>query len=301
MWLELQIFGFRALWSPYFLIFLISIAVLYFIITGPKRHIFGQVSKPTVSQQIFFYLGLLLIYVVKGAPVDLLSHIMMSAHMVQMSILYFVVPIFIIRGLPVWMLEKFIELPIVKPIFRFATRPLIALAIFNSFFTVYHLPVIFDFSKETQFVHAFIVVFLFIAALFMWWPIVTPLKEHNKMQPLLKMGYLLASIFMVSIACALLIFSSNALYMSYTSEGAWMQAMSLCVPADVLSGLSDTLSGAEMFSPLTAQEDQQLGGILMMFLQQGIYGIVIGWIFFNWFSKRSLETDPMPDSLPYHD
>src|SRR5699024_2191190 len=126
MWLELQIFGFRALWSPYFLIFLISIAVLYFIITGPKRHIFGQVSKPTVSQQIFFYLGLLLIYVVKGAPVDLLSHIMMSAHMVQMSILYFVVPIFIIRGLPVWMLEKFIELPIVKPIFRFATRPLIA-------------------------------------------------------------------------------------------------------------------------------------------------------------------------------
>lgn len=299
MWLDIQIFGFRALWSPYFLTFLISIAVIYFIFTGPKRHLFGNVSKPTINEQIFFYAGIILVYLVKGAPVDLMSHIMMSAHMIQMSILYFVVPIFIIRGLPQWMLEKFIELPVVKPIFQFFTRPIIALAVFNSFFTVYHLPVIFDFSKETLVAHAAINIFLFITALFMWWPIVTPLKEHNKMAPLLKMGYLLASILMISIACALMIFSTTAMYTSYTSDGAWMQALSLCVPTDVLAGLSGTLSGAEMFSPLTAFEDQQLGGIIMMFLQEIIFGVVLAWIFFTWFSKKSLEVDPMPSSIPY--
>lgn len=299
MWLEIQIFGFRALWSPYFLLFLISIALIYFILTGPKRHIFGDVSKPTLREQLSFYFAIILIYVVKGSPVDLMSHIMMTAHMIQMSILYFVVPIFIIRGLPNWLWEKVIELPVVKPIFRLFTHPIIALILFNSLFAFYHIPAIFDFSKDTKLIHASIITFLFILVIFMWWPIVTPLKAHNKMNPLLKMGYLLASMFIVSIACALMIFASKPLYVTYTSEGAWMQALSLCVPADVLSGISGSLSGPELFSPLTTQQDQQLGGIVMMFLQQIFYGIVIARIFFSWFSKKNMEVDPMPDSLPY--
>src|SRR5699024_9864540 len=116
---------------------------------------------------------------------------------------------------------------------------------------------------------------------------------------LLKMAYLIGSILIISIACALMIFSTKSVYTSYNSDGAWLQAMSLCVPPDVLNGLSGTLSGAEMFSPLSAAEDQQLGGILMMFLQQIFYGFVLAWIFFGWFTKNSLEVDPMPESLPY--
>jgi len=298
MWLDIQIFGFRALWSPFFLTFLILIGIFYFIITGPKRHIFGDVTKPTVNQQIFFYSALILLYTVKGAPIDLLSHIMMSAHMIQMCILYFVIPIFFIRGLPTWMIEKMIHQPIVKPIFRFFTHPLIALVIFNSLFAMYHLPDIFDFSKSHLVFHSGITIVLFVFSIFMWWPIVTPLKAYNRLNPLIKMGYLLGSILIISIACALMIFATTPLYAAYSSDGVWMQALSLCVPNNVLDSLSGTLSGAEMFSPLTAVEDQQLGGIIMMFLQQIIYGFVFAWIFFSWFSKKNLEIDPMPDSLP---
>ncbi len=299
MWLDIQIFGFRALWSPYFFIFLVLIAAIYFLFTGPKRNIFGNVTRVTRNQQLFFYSGLLLLYLVKGAPVDLMAHIMMSAHMVQMAILYMVIPIFFIRGLPTWMIERFIELPVIKPIFKFFTHPLIALAVFNSLFSIYHLPVLFDFSKQSQTAHIGITILLFILAIFMWWPIVTPLKSYDKLNPLIKMGYLLGSILIISIACALMIFSTKSLYNAYSSEGAWIQSMSLCVPSDVLTGLTDELSGAEMFSPLSAQEDQQLGGIIMMFMQQIIYGFVLAWIFFGWFSKKNMGIDPMPDSLPY--
>lgn len=298
MWLDLQIFGFRALWSPYFLTFILCITVAYFLITGPMRHRFGKnLTVPTKNQQLFFYSGMLLLYLVKGAPVDVLAHIMMSAHMIQMAILYFIIPIFIIRGLPEWMLRKFIALPIVKPIFKIVTQPIIALAVFNSFFAMYHLPLIFDFTKSHQVIHIIVTLFLFVTAFFMWWPIVTPLKEHNKLQPLLKMAYLLGSILMVSIACALIIFATVPLFNAYSSQGAWVQSLSLCVPTDVLNGLSGELSGPEMFSPLDAQEDQQLGGIIMMFLQQIIYGVVLGWIFFTWFSKKNMEIDPLPNSL----
>lgn len=297
MWLDIQIFGFRALWSPYFFIYLLCISVAYFLITGPMRNRFGKnLPKPTTGQQWFFYSGLLFVYLVKGAPIDLLAHIMMSAHMIQMAILYFVVPIFIIRGLPKWLLRRLISLPIVKPLFSIFTHPLIALAIFNCLFAMYHLPVVFDFTKSNQLVHSFVTIFFFLTAIFMWWPIVNPLKEHTRLQPLQKMAYLLASIFMVSIACALIIFASEPLFESYSSQGAWVQSMSLCVPADVLNGLSGDLSGPDMFSPLDAQEDQQLGGIIMMFLQEIIYGIIFGWIFFSWFSKKNMEIDPISET-----
>jgi len=294
MWLDLQIFGFRALWSPYFLTCIIAVGVLYFVFTGPKRSIFGNVSRPTVQQMTLFYLGLLLLYIVKGAPIDLLSHIMLSAHMSQMAILYMIIPALFIRGIPVWLIEKFIELPVVKPLFTFFTQPIIALALFNSLFAIYHIPVVFDFSKASQVAHISITSGLFILAIFMWWPIVAPIKGHNKLMPLLKIAYLIVSIFMVSIACALIIFASDPLFSAYSSEGAWIQSLSLCVPADVLTGLSGTLSGAEMFSPLSTLEDQQLGGILMMTFQQLIYGYVIARIFFGWFSRKNMEVDPMP-------
>src|SRR5699024_7565708 len=110
MWLDLQIFGFRALWSPYFLTAMIILAVLYYLITGPFRHKFGEVEKPTLNNQLFFYSGVVLLYILKGSPVDLLSHIMMSAHMAQMAFLYMALPIMLIRGLPVWMWERIVNL-----------------------------------------------------------------------------------------------------------------------------------------------------------------------------------------------
>lgn len=294
MWLDLQIFGFRALWSPYFMISLIIVGIIYYIITGPKRMRFGRVDRPTSKQMIFFYTGLLLLYVIKGAPIDLLSHIMLSAHMAQMAILYLVIPILFIRGIPTWLMEKCIQLPIIKPLFSFFTHPMIALALFNSLFAIYHLPVLFDFSKSSQVAHILITVGLFILAIFMWWPIVTPLKKYNQLIPLLKMIYLVISIFIISIACALIIFASEPLFNAYSSEGAWVQSLSLCVPSDVLAGLSGTLSGAEMFSPLSTLEDQQLGGILMMTMQQIIYGYIIARIFFGWFSRKNMTIDPLP-------
>src|SRR5699024_7717585 len=207
-------------------------------------------------------------------------------HMVQTATLYFIIPIFLIRGIPAVWWEKVIALPVLKPIIKFFTIPLISLAVFNSLFAMYHLPLIFDFTKANQVVHTSTTLVLFVTALFMWWPLITPIKRLDTLQPLVKMGYLLGSILMVSIACALIIFARDPLFDAYRSSSAWMQAMALCVPGDVLTGITDTLTGVEMFSPLSVQEDQQLGGIVMMLYQQVIYGFVLAWIFFGWFSKK---------------
>src|SRR5690625_56021 len=105
MWLDLQIFGFRALWSPYFFTYILLLALAYFLITGPLRHKFGGQEKPSIKQMTFFYSGLILLYIVKGSPIDLLSHIMLSAHMTQLAVYFLVFPIFII----IWVAGRFCQ------------------------------------------------------------------------------------------------------------------------------------------------------------------------------------------------
>ncbi|GAB4072321.1 cytochrome c oxidase assembly factor CtaG [Barrientosiimonas marina] len=300
MWLDLQIFGFRALWSPYFLSFVLGIALLYYFVTGPYRHKFGGAGqdRPSMKQQLFFYGGLLLLYAVKGAPVDLLGHIMLTGHMVQMAIYYLVFPIFIIEGIPTWLWDKVVNRRGVKPVLKVLTKPVISLLLFNVLFSLYHFPAIFEFSQTSQMVHSSISLIILAAAFIVWWPILAPFKEFNYMSPLGKIFYIFANGVLITPACALLIFATDPIYATYTSEGSWIQALALCVPPDVLQGLNPAISGPEMFSPFTIREDQQLGGIVMKLMQEITYGILLAIVFFKGFAQYPEKVDSLPDQ-PY--
>ncbi|WP_163536693.1 cytochrome c oxidase assembly factor CtaG [Gracilibacillus sp. YIM 98692] len=286
MWQDIQIFGFRALWSPYYMIFILCLGLAYYFLFVHRTD-----NKKASSQQILYlYGGLLLLYIIKGSPIDLMSHIMFTAHMIQMAIYYLIFPILIIKGIPSWAWEKVFQLSLL----RLLTKPLIALILFNGLFSFYHIPLIFDFAKANEYAHAVITSTILIAAFFMWWPIFTPIKKLETLTPLLKIGYIIANGILITPACALIIFSLDSLYQTYTANGGWIQALALCVPSDVLSGLA--LSGPEMFSPLGLTEDQQLGGIVMKITQEIIYGCLLARIFFPWFRSGADKVDPLPSA-----
>lgn len=294
MWLELQIFGMRALWSPYYLLFVLALALTYYLITGRYRHKFSRDEKPTGKQQFYFYLAMVFLYIIKGSPIDLVTHIMLTAHMVQMAIYYLIFPILIIKGIPAWMWRKFVSLPIIKPLVNLLTKPIISLLLFNTLFSLYHIPDVFDFAKSSPVVHAIVSTVILLAAFIVWWPLVTPLKEYDTLSPLLKIGYIFANGVLITPACVLIIFANEPLFATYSESGAWIQALSLCVPPDVLNGLSGSLTGPEMFSPMGTLEDQQLGGIIMKLMQEGTYGVLLARVFFSWFTRESLKVDPIP-------
>lgn len=275
--------------------FIFLLALLYYIVTTSDiRNRFGDYDKPTIGQQLSFYGGLVILYLVKGSPIDLLSHIMLSAHMIQMTIFFFIFPIMMLKGIPVWIWKKVINLRGFKQIFNFLTKPLIAVLLFSVSLALYHVPGVFDYTKSSQMIHSSTSLLILFFAFTMYWVVIPPIKEHDTMQPLIKMAYLIFSSVIVTVACALIIFSESLLYTAYSADGMWMQAMSLCVPSDVLNSLSGTITGPEMFSPLSAVHDQQLGGIIMKMMQEIVYAFVIGRIFFKWFSKDKLKVDPLP-------
>src|SRR5699024_5284873 len=157
--------------------------VLYYLITGPYRHKFGGQDRPSVKQQSFFYIGLLLLYIVKGAPIELMAHIMLTAHMIQMSIFFFVFPMLVIYGVPSSFWKKIINLPVIGQVLKLVTNPLISLILFCALFSFYHIPLIFDFAKSSQITHSTISSIILIAAFIMWLPVLEPIKEFKKMKP----------------------------------------------------------------------------------------------------------------------
>lgn len=282
--LSINIFGFQALWSPYFFIALLIVYVSFFLLTTKFRKNFSHSEPLILKEGVIFSVALLLLYIAKGSPLDLMGHLMFYAHMIQMALLYLVIPPLFIIGIPSWIWRKVISSPFVHPFYKLFTKPILSLILFNGMFSFYHIPAIFDTIKTDFWLHAVYTTLLFLAAMFMWWPLMNDLKEEGQLSGLKKMGYIIANGVLLTPACALIIFSSNPMYNTYSDPKMWIEALQLCVPMGTLYSLN--LSGPELFNSLSLMEDQQLGGIIMKILQEIIYGIVLAKVFFEWFKEE---------------
>ena len=217
-WLmPLSIFGFRALWSPWFFLSLVAVVLLYFLITVKWRHRFEGSTPVTKNQIIFFLSGMTLLYIMKGSPVDLLGHILFSVHMAQMVVLLLLVAPFLIMGIPNWIWKKAFEVKIIDGIFRLFTKSVISLMTF----TIMHFPLIIirmilDFVKLSLPLHAFFTITIFMSAVFLWWPLVNTLEGQPKLHGLKKIGYIILSAMLVTPACALIIFVDVPVYETYS-------------------------------------------------------------------------------------
>ncbi|MGG3574430.1 cytochrome c oxidase assembly factor CtaG [Bacillus gobiensis] len=290
---NLEIFGFRALWSPYLATMIVLFIVAYFLLL--RRLPENQTA--TRLQNILFVSAMILFYVTNGSPLDLLSHIVFSAHMLQMAVLYLLIPPLIILGIPAMAWEKVMRLPIIRTLFRFFSRPLIPLLLFNGFFSLYHLPFLFDTAKTNEAYHFTATALIFVTAFFMWWPLVTKAVNKKQLNGLTKLGYIMANGILLTPACALIMFSDAPLYHTYTDSAAWAEAIKLCVPSDMLQGI--TLSGPEMFNTLPPLEDQRLGAIVMKVFQEIILGTFLAIVFFDWV-KKEREKDRAEQEYPAH-
>jgi len=297
--MTLDIFGFRAMWSPFFFLLLLLISIVYFLITTRYRQKLSSVSEPLTKKQVSFFISTVaLLYIIKGSPLDLLGHIMFSVHMTQMALLYLVIPPLFILSFPQWLWRAFLGNKLVKPIFKFLTNPLIALIVFNGMFSFYHIPIIFDAVKTDMLLHTIFTSILFMTAVFMWWPLVNQLEEYQGFLGLKRIGYVFANGILLTPACALIIFADQPMYSTFSNPSFWLQAMELCVPAATLANLN--LTGPEMFNSMPLLEDQRTGGVIMKIIQEIVYGYVLAKIFYTWYrmeSKDSIDMNPKAQQM----
>ncbi|WP_313892962.1 cytochrome c oxidase assembly factor CtaG [Psychrobacillus sp.] len=289
------LFDFRSLWSPFYATALIAVLCFYFLITVKYRSRFKDSEPLSKTQALCFCIVIGLFYIIKGSPIDLWSHMMLTMHMIQMAVLVLIIPVLIIKGIPDWVWRVLVYNKFIRPFWSFVTKPLIALVLFNGAFSLYHVPLVLDFSKTNSFYHASIHLLLFVLAICMFWPILNTLKEYKKMPNLLEIGYLFANGVLMLPACALIIFATDPMYSTYSDPESLINALALCATSESVSGL-DAIGPEiiEIFNPLELINDQKLGGIIMKIVQEIVYAIILGFLFRDWYrseQKLGRESD----------
>lgn len=287
--MPLNIFGFKALWSPYFLSILLILTALFFLTTITFRAKFKDSEPLTLKQAVLFLTSMIILYAIKGSPLDLMGHLLFYIHGITMVILVLLVPPLFIKAVPPWLWRSILNSKAINRAFTLLTKPVIAVILFNGLFSLYHIPIVFDNVMQNRFYHGGYSILLFFTALCMWWSLISPIPEYRPLSGIKKVAFLFINGMLMTPACAMIIFAETSLYATYHDPHVWGRVMSLCVGPDVFSNLS--LTGPELFTSMKVLEDQRLGGIIMKILQEIIYAVVLAQVFFEWYRKDQEESE----------
>lgn len=252
----------RWLLDPVLIGGLVTLALTYFLLTGPLRGRFAPGRAYPKRQAGLFYTALVLLYLAEGSPLhELAETYSFSAHMFQHLLLSYVAPVLMLRGTPDWLLRPLLLHRAVKPVAKVLTRPVVAFVTFSLFFSLWHLPVFYEGALQNSALHHTEHVVFLAVSLLLWWPLMSPLPEL----PRLSHAGALVYLFVLPIAqlpvFAAVTFADHALYPTYGNA------------THVMFG--------------DAVADQTFGGALMKVGGLIAFGLPFILTFFEWYKKEN--------------
>jgi putative membrane protein len=211
-----------------------------------------------------FSLGMLTLFVGATWPIhDLAERYLYSVHMVQHILFSLVAPPMLLAGMPVWMFRGLIRQGWQARLFRFLTRPLVALIVFNAVLLFTHWPAVVDLSLRSELSHFALHALLVTAALIMWWPVMSPLPEMPALPAPGQMLYLFLQSLAPTIPASFLTFGQSPLYARYA--------------------LFPRIWGIGVMT------DQLLAGLIMKLIGGLLLWGFIATIFFRWYGQETRE------------
>jgi putative membrane protein len=240
----------QSFWNAPLLAFLICIALLYVVLVLSFTKI-----KLHQKQPLLFFLSLCILYIAFGSPFETISHLSFSLHMLQLSILYFIVPPLLLLGIPGPFLQNIRGHTLIVRMNRITMTPIAALYAFGGLFLMYHFPVVLTTISQNTFIHNGYLFVLLLLSFRMWGPIASPdsNKDGSKRQ---NKRYLFLSGLVLMPAC--LLFILTALIGGMNNPLLTELTANLCISPSQLDSLN------LLPAPFNTRLDQMFAGILML-------------------------------------
>jgi putative membrane protein len=248
-------------WEPHpdvwLLVALLAAGYATAVIRFGPLHAAPGAPAVTRFQATCWSLGLVALWIASDWPVhDVAENSLYSAHMVQHLMLSMVATPLLLLGTPGWLLRL-----VLRPLWLFRTvrllsRFLPALIVFNLVLVFTHWPALVDASLRSGFVHFLVHALIFVSALIVWMPVVSPLPEIPRLSVPGRMIFLFLQSIVPTVPASFLTFGSSPLYKFYED-----------VPQ--LWGL-------------TALDDQRIAGLIMKIAAGLLLWLLIAVLFFRW-------------------
>src|SRR5699024_1888840 len=149
-------------WNIPWFIGLICVAVLYIFFIRRYTKV-----KLKYGQPLLFFFCLSLIYITMRSHLIVISQLSFSLLMIKMSILYFIIPLIVLLGIPEALFQQLGKIHMIKKARTFIFSAVIALSIFAVLFLLYHLPFVLNILSQYAFAHTIYDISLFILAFHM--------------------------------------------------------------------------------------------------------------------------------------
>jgi putative membrane protein len=232
--------------------------------SGPPR----ERQDPTSGARAWFAFGVIGIWIALDWPIGALgAGYLMTFHTVTYILLSLVTPPCLLLGVPERVVRRGLGHPLLGKVIRLGAKPLVGLTVFNVILVVTHVPSVVDGAMRTQVGALGIDLAWFLAGLALWWPALAPAPEVGRMSRPMKMAYLFASTLVPIIPSAFLTFADYPFYATYELA-------------------------PRIFQPMTAQQDQQVAGLIMKLIGDLPIWFAFGVLFFRW--AKASQTNPPP-------
>ncbi|MFN8027255.1 MAG: cytochrome c oxidase assembly protein [Acidimicrobiia bacterium] len=246
-----------------------TFAALYYIAIVRLGPVHAVPGRPVVTkfQVTCFSIGLFAMWLASDWPIhDIGERYNFSVHMAQHLVYTTSVAPLLLMGTPIWLMRWLLRDRRLFAVVRVLCRFVPAMIIFNVVLVLTHWPVVVDAALHSGWVHFGVHSLLFLSSLIVWMPVVSPLPEIPRLNPLLRMLYLFTWSIVPTIPASFLTLGSAPLYKFYET-----------VPH--LWGLS-------------TMEDQQIAGLIMKIGAGLLLWMTIAVVFFRWASDEERANVP---------
>ena len=233
-----------------------------------------RTEPPSRVQQTWFLTGIVSIWLALDWPIGALgAGYLASFHTVTYVLLVMAAPPCLILALPTSWIRQAMSRPFLNRVFWYAGRPWVGLAAFDTILLITHIPAVVDTLMVTQTGALLVDLSWLVGGGLLWWPVMGPSPDVVQIGRPLKMAYLFASTLVPIIPSAFLTFAEFPFYRTYELA-------------------------PRIFDSLTAQQDQQVAGLLMKVVGDLPVWFGFGVIFFRWAREGEQHPPPVhPDAL----
>lgn len=229
-------------------------------VIGPKAVPAGT-PPITTAQKRWFVLGIVLLWIASDWPMhDVGERYLYSLHMLQHTLLTFVIPPALLLATPEWLARLVLGTGRVNHWVQKLARPVPAAFLFNGLTLLLHWQTVVNAASQNGPFHYLLHTAIFLAALLLWIPVVGPLPERRVSVPS-AMIYLFITSIVPTVPAGWLVFADGAVYSVYD------------IP-DRLWGVSVT-------------HDQQMAGAVMKLGGGMFLWGVIALLFFRWSAQQA--------------
>jgi cytochrome c oxidase assembly factor CtaG len=250
-------------WNPVVLLLLILLVGAYVYSIGPLRRKYQLSETVSRGRVVAFLLGVVVIVLCVITPLQAVSHILFTGHMIQHMLLALGAAPLLVVGVPDWLARFYLRPRFLLFIWHWATMPLIASVLFNANMWIWHAPAVMNVMMMNGWAHYLSLILYLLTGLLFWSPLFGAQVEGLvTLNAAAKLIYILLSDMPMVLLGAGLTFTPP-LYPMYAETAR-------------LLGWSPSF-------------DQQLGGLLM-WIPGGLYLIVIASIvLIQWFIQMEKQ------------